>query len=133
MCTNLSIYFIHRGLILYDDKPITNGSFDILALTLKEQREVGLIAGDNPGWAPHPANLLALGTVGEEPLLKSRKVFCYAAPKLLYVQEYILKIIPLKIATYRVSPMTKVLENWLFCHFFNRLSQFSRFFLLNFR
>lgn len=75
------------------------------------------IAGNSPAWTAHPANLKR---IGDEVQLKPRKVFLYVSPKLVYVQEFMLKVIPFKLATYRVSPMTKVRRKELFFYFIKK-------------
>jgi len=96
---------IYKGTVSYGDVTISNGVFDVLCLDMSENKKMLSVAQNNPGWAPHKALLFALG---DEIQKKERKIFLYVSPKMFYVQEYYLHVIPLKIAVYRISPMTKV-------------------------
>lgn len=48
-----------------------------------------------------------LGMQGEK-FSKPKKVFCFISPKQLTIKEYLLRIIPKRLVTFRLCPSTKV-------------------------
>jgi hypothetical protein len=99
---------VFKGVVMYDENPIANGTFDILCLTRDENAEMLEIVNTNSGRTSHKASIIAVGDTLQS---KVRKAFIYVSPKLFYVQEYIFSVIPIRIAVYRISPMTKVIIN----------------------
>jgi hypothetical protein len=49
-----------------------------------------------------------LVSIGKEVQTKARKVYVSVSAKQLVVKEYFLKVLPLRVATFRLSPNTKV-------------------------
>lgn len=82
-----------------------NGRFSIVSITNAEETSLQYILANSPSWKYHKGKLLVLN---ESVVQKSREIYIYVSSKQLYVQEYFLKFIPVKVATFRVSSMTKV-------------------------
>ncbi|XP_045123430.1 apoptosis-resistant E3 ubiquitin protein ligase 1-like isoform X2 [Portunus trituberculatus] len=95
----------YRAHLTYRSTTLTNGTFDIIVLTAEDsqrvQRTVSRRAHDG-----HEARLLAYnGTL----LTKPKKVYCYVTPKQLIIKEFMLKLIPKRVCTFRLCPSTKFL------------------------
>ncbi|XP_033327204.1 apoptosis-resistant E3 ubiquitin protein ligase 1 isoform X3 [Megalopta genalis] len=81
-----------------------NGDFDIIALENDVARMVHTnVASKDPDIC-YAAKLL--GMQGER-FSKPRKVVCFISPKQLTIKEYLLKIIPKRLVTFRLCPSTK--------------------------
>ncbi|XP_061930085.1 apoptosis-resistant E3 ubiquitin protein ligase 1 isoform X1 [Apis cerana] len=87
-----------RGLQLH------NGDFDIIVLESDVARMVhNNVASKDPNIC-YAAKLL--GMQGEK-FSKPKKVVCFISPKQLTIKEYLLRIIPKRLVTFRLCPSTK--------------------------
>ncbi|XP_034174237.1 apoptosis-resistant E3 ubiquitin protein ligase 1 isoform X1 [Osmia lignaria lignaria] len=81
-----------------------NGDFDIIVLESDVARMVHHnVASKDPDIC-YAAKLL--GMQGEK-FSKPKKVFCFISPKQLTIKEYLLRIIPKRLVTFRLCPSTK--------------------------
>ncbi|XP_031829321.1 apoptosis-resistant E3 ubiquitin protein ligase 1 isoform X3 [Nomia melanderi] len=81
-----------------------NGDFDIIVLESDVARMVhSNVASKDPDIC-YAAKLL--GMQGER-FAKPKKVFCFISPKQLTIKEYLLRIIPKRLVTFRLCPSTK--------------------------
>lgn len=87
----------------FNDVVISKGEFNMISLSKSEalQMEKTLISRS----ATYEAKLLS---VNGEKWNKNKKVFCAVSPKQIALKEYILGIIPKRLATFRLCPATKV-------------------------
>ncbi|ODN05808.1 Apoptosis-resistant E3 ubiquitin protein ligase 1 [Orchesella cincta] len=92
------------GAITYDGTVIQNGTFDIIVLSPDEHSVLREILNNNPGTRYQEAKL---HSVGGEVQKKSRQVYVYISAKIIAVKEYYFGLIPSRVATYRVLPVTK--------------------------
>ncbi|XP_076173737.1 apoptosis-resistant E3 ubiquitin protein ligase 1 isoform X5 [Ptiloglossa arizonensis] len=84
---------------------LQNGDFDIIVLESDVARMVhSNVASKDPNIC-YRARLL--GMQGER-FSKPKKVFCFISPKQLTIKEYVLRIIPKRLVTFRLCPSTKV-------------------------
>ena len=97
-----------HGDVTYESKTILNGSFDIVAISNGERVILDKILANNPSWTYHQAKLLVLGNE----IRRGQKIYIYVSPKQLYIRDYLLKFIPMRVATFRVSSLTKV-NSWI--------------------
>jgi hypothetical protein len=86
-----------------DDSIINKGEFNMIALSRSEavQVEKALVTRT----ATYETKLL---TINGEKWNKNKKVFFSISPKQIALKEYILGIIPKRLATFRLCPATKV-------------------------
>ncbi|XP_045619348.1 apoptosis-resistant E3 ubiquitin protein ligase 1 isoform X1 [Procambarus clarkii] len=93
----------YRAHLTYCDTTLTNGNFDIIVLTsedaLRVQKTVMRRAHEG-----YEARLL---TQNGSLLSKPKKVYCYVTPKQLIIKEFLLRLIPKRVCTFRLCPSTK--------------------------
>lgn len=97
-----------RAVIHYKDQKLPNGDFDIIVLSSCDTTLVHKNIASRKHNICYEAKLM--GIFGQ-PRTKPRKVLCYVGPKQVTIKEMILKIIPKRIATFRLCPSTKVSIN----------------------
>ncbi|CAG7718986.1 unnamed protein product [Allacma fusca] len=97
---------VYHGKITYKEQGIHNGEFSIIVISTEEKINFQTILNSsNPNWQAFEGRLL----VHDQDLQKEmRKIFIYVCPSIIYVREYFLKIIPIKVANFRLSTMTKI-------------------------
>lgn len=94
-----------RARITYEMQPIPNANFDLIVLSSCDTTLVHKNIASRKHNIAYDAKLLS---VEGQSKIKSKKVICYVGPKQLTIKEMILKIIPKRIATFRLCPSTKV-------------------------
>lgn len=94
-----------RARISYEGQQIPNAYFDIIALSSCDTTLVHKNIASRKHNISYDAKLLSIAGM---PKSKPRKVICYIGPKQFTIKEMILKIIPKRIATFRLCPSTKV-------------------------
>ncbi|XP_021704031.1 apoptosis-resistant E3 ubiquitin protein ligase 1 isoform X1 [Aedes aegypti] len=94
-----------RAIISYETHPIPNGEFDIIVLSSSDTTLVHKNIASRKHNICYEAKLF--GVFGQQRWSKPRKVLCYVGPKQVTIKEMILKIIPKRIATFRLCPSTK--------------------------
>ncbi|XP_062549284.1 apoptosis-resistant E3 ubiquitin protein ligase 1 isoform X2 [Armigeres subalbatus] len=94
-----------RAIISYETLPIPNGEFDIIVLSSSDTTLVHKNIASRKHNICYEAKLF--GIFGQQRWSKPRKVLCYVGPKQVTIKEMILKIIPKRIATFRLCPSTK--------------------------
>jgi len=99
---------VYRGKLTYEKEPIGNGAFEILVLSPAEAAAVQKNVAVKSPKAFYEGKLLSLGTEVQN---KARKVYVTISAKQLVVKEYLLKFLPIRLATFRLSPNTKVRED----------------------
>lgn len=96
---------VFNGSLLYDGNPIQNGTFEIISLSSSEANAVQKsVVAKSPN-IYYEGKLLA---IGKEVQAKLRKIYVTVSTKQLVVKEYFLKLLPIRVATFRLSPNTKV-------------------------
>jgi len=96
---------VFHGALTYNNTPIQNGSFEIIALSSAEAAAVQKnVAVKSPN-AFYEGRLIS---IGKDVQNKARKVYVTVSAKQLVVKEYFLKLLPIRVATFRLSPNTKV-------------------------
>lgn len=93
-----------RVRILYEGQLIPNAYFDLIVLSSCDTTLVHKNIASRK-LAIYDAKLLS---ISGEAKSKPRKVLCYIGPKQFTIKEMILKIIPKRVATFRLCPSTKV-------------------------
>lgn len=86
-----------------EDTVINKGEFNMIALSRPEAIQVEKALGTRT--ATYETKLLS---INGEKWNKNKKVFCAISPKQIALKEYILGIIPKRLATFRLCPATKV-------------------------
>ncbi|UYV83370.1 hypothetical protein LAZ67_23000808 [Cordylochernes scorpioides] len=102
---NLPSAGCYRALVSHRGHSLKNGDFHIIVLTKEKSSLVKKNVAKKNHNIWYEARLLSLD--GER-LSKPKKVFCYISPKQLVVKEFIMKIFPKRITTFRLCPSTKV-------------------------
>lgn len=110
----LAVVFPKAGIyhvrVSYKGSVLKNGDFNVVCLTEGETEQVNKCTRNGPRSGYFNAKLLPSssgGYYGEHKHLKPKNVVVYISPKQLTIKEYILKIIPIRIATFRLLPSTK--------------------------
>jgi hypothetical protein len=96
---------VFRGMLTYDGKPVQNGKFEIVVLNSNEAASVQKNVAAKSTNAIYEGKLLA---IGGDVQTKVRKVYVSVTSKQLVVKEYFWKLLPMRLATFRLSPNTKV-------------------------
>ncbi|KAG5675377.1 hypothetical protein PVAND_005286 [Polypedilum vanderplanki] len=94
-----------RARITYEGQQIPNAHFDLIVLSSCDTTLVHKNIASRKHNISYDAKLLS---VAGQPKSKPRKVHCYIGPKQFTIKEMILKIIPKRIATFRVCPSTRI-------------------------
>ncbi|XP_050076858.1 apoptosis-resistant E3 ubiquitin protein ligase 1 isoform X4 [Anopheles maculipalpis] len=94
-----------RAIVSYEAHPIPNGDFDIIVLSSSDTTLVHKNIASRKHNICYEAKLFSI--YGQQRWTKPRKVLCYVGPKQVTIKEMILKIIPKRIATFRLCPSTK--------------------------
>ncbi|XP_310176.3 apoptosis-resistant E3 ubiquitin protein ligase 1 isoform X2 [Anopheles gambiae] len=94
-----------RAVVAYETQPIPNGDFDIIVLSSSDTTLVHKNIASRKHNICYEAKLFSI--YGQQRWTKPRKVLCYVGPKQVTIKEMILKIIPKRIATFRLCPSTK--------------------------
>ena len=94
---------LYRGSVTYRGNSISTGDFNVIVLNTNDATLVSKNAKKNHS-VSYEAKLLSLNN---ERFAKPKKVFVYVSPKQLTIKEYILKIIPKRLITFRLCPSTK--------------------------
>ncbi|XP_063585141.1 apoptosis-resistant E3 ubiquitin protein ligase 1-like isoform X2 [Penaeus indicus] len=93
----------YRAHLTYCNTTLTNGNFDIIVLTsddaLRVQKTVMRRVHEG-----YEARLL---TQNGSHLTKPKKVYCYVTPKQLIIKEFLFRLIPKRVCTFRLCPSTK--------------------------
>ncbi|RWS11873.1 apoptosis-resistant E3 ubiquitin protein ligase 1-like protein [Dinothrombium tinctorium] len=94
---------LYKGCVYYRGANIKNGDFYIVVLSTSQTNlvETNIKKSRNINFE------VKLLTFNNERIIKPKKVFLCVSPKLLSIKEYILKIIPKRVATFRLCPSTK--------------------------
>lgn len=82
-----------------------NGKFEIVVLNSNEAAAVQKNVVAKSSGAYYEGKLLA---VGSEVQTKTRKVYLSITSKQLTIKEYFLRVLPIRVATFRLTPNTKV-------------------------
>lgn len=101
---------IYHALVSYKGSMLKNGDFNIVCLSESETESVRKCTNSSSKSCYFSAKLLpsSSGYPTNSPVItKPKSVLCYISPKQLTIKEYILKIIPKRITTFRLSPSTK--------------------------
>lgn len=98
---------VFKGTLTYDNKPVHNGKFEIVVLNSNEASAVQKNVATKSSHNYYEGRLLA---IGNEVQNKVRKVYLSVTSKQLVVKEYFWKLLPMRLATFRLSPNTKVWE-----------------------
>lgn len=100
---------VYHALVSYKGSLLKNGDFNIVCLTEDEYSMVGKSVRSNN--CNFTARLLtdyhSNNIDNNKQPTKPRNVYCSISPKQLTIKEYYLKIIPKRIATFRLLPSTK--------------------------
>ena len=97
---------VFRSKIFYKGKLIHNGEFTVVVISRDEKTAFqNILHSGNPNWHAFEGRLLAQGPIVHKDI---RKIYIYVCPSILYVRDYFLKVIPVRIANFRLSTMTKV-------------------------
>lgn len=94
-----------RARISYEGQQIPNAFFELIVLSSCDTTLVHKNIASRKHNISYDAKVLS---VAGQPKSKPRKVLCYIGPKQVTLKEMILKIIPKRIATFRLCPSTKV-------------------------
>ncbi|RWS30289.1 apoptosis-resistant E3 ubiquitin protein ligase 1-like protein [Leptotrombidium deliense] len=94
---------VYKGCVYFRGTSINNGDFSVVVLNNSQTNivESNLKKSRNINFE------VKLISLNNERLSKPKKVFIYISPKQLTVKEYILKIIPKRVATFRLCPSTR--------------------------
>ncbi|XP_022116720.1 apoptosis-resistant E3 ubiquitin protein ligase 1 [Pieris rapae] len=92
---------VFKAAISYDGVLLHNGQFDCIVLTPSDAATVQRALSSKRATVSYEARLLSPG--------KQRRVLCCLSPKQLIIKDYILKIIPKRITSFRVCPSTKLI------------------------
>ncbi|KAI8484372.1 Apoptosis-resistant E3 ubiquitin protein ligase 1 [Branchiostoma belcheri] len=92
----------YKAVGTYKGSRLKNGEFNILVLSKTDSSTVQKNVAKKSLNVWYEAYLLLAGE-GK----KAKKVYCYISPKQLTVREFILRIIPRRLYTFRVCPSTK--------------------------
>lgn len=96
---------VFRGTLTYNDIPVQNGKFEIVVLNSHEAAAVQKNVVVKSTNVYYEGKLLAMGS---EIQTKTRKIYISITSKQLVVKEYFWKLLPIRLATFRLSPNTKV-------------------------
>lgn len=105
LLTRFSDPGVFHGTLSYEGKPVQNGKFDIIVLNTAEAAAVQKNVAAKSANAYYEAKLLSIGNDVQN---KVRKVYLSVTSKQLVIKEYFLKVLPIRVATFRLSPNTKV-------------------------
>jgi apoptosis-resistant E3 ubiquitin protein ligase 1 len=97
-----------RVRICYEGTLIPNANFDLVVLSSCDNTIVHKNIASRKHNICYDAKLLSVA--GQQQKSKPRKVLCIIGPKQFTIKEMILKIIPKRVATFRLCPSTKVSE-----------------------
>ncbi|XP_045494960.1 apoptosis-resistant E3 ubiquitin protein ligase 1 isoform X2 [Colias croceus] len=92
---------VFRAAIYYEGVLLHNGQFDCIVLTPSDAATVQRQLSSKRATVSYEAKLLSPG--------KQRRVLCCLSPKQLIIKDYVLKIIPKRITSFRVCPSTKLI------------------------
>ena len=95
---------LYSAIVSYRGSALKNGEFNIIVLNSIESALVQKHTSKKTQSSAFSARLLS---VNNDRLNKPKKVFVFVSPKQLTIKEYILKIIPKRIVTFRLCPSTK--------------------------
>ena len=110
---------IYHAIVSYKNFLLKNGDFNIVCLTISESETVQKCISTHNKSCCFGAKLLpsnysfsfggsSQSIISTSPSKnKPKNVFCYISPKQLTIKEFILKIIPMRITSFRLSPSTK--------------------------
>ncbi|KAH9406533.1 Apoptosis-resistant E3 ubiquitin protein ligase 1 [Tyrophagus putrescentiae] len=103
---------IYHALVSYKGSLLKNGEFSIVCLTALETEAVRKCTISTSKSCNFSAKLLPstgypYSGTSSPSLTKSKNVICYISPKQLTIKEFILRIIPKRITSFRLSPSTK--------------------------
>lgn len=106
-----------RARISYEEQLIPNAQFDIIVLSSSDTTLVHKNIASRKHNICYDAKLLS---IAGQPKSKPRRVLCCIGPKQFTIKEMILKIIPKRVATFRLCPSTKVFMQFqMQCNFLN--------------
>ncbi|CAG9797240.1 unnamed protein product [Chironomus riparius] len=94
-----------RARISYEGQQIPNAYFDMVVLSSCDTTLVHKNIASRKHNISYDAKIMSVAGL---PKSKPRKVICYIGPKQFTIKEMILKIIPKRIATFRLCPSTKI-------------------------
>ncbi|XP_014682029.1 PREDICTED: apoptosis-resistant E3 ubiquitin protein ligase 1-like [Priapulus caudatus] len=95
---------IFQALVTYKGAKLKHSEFNIIVLNANE----AAVVKKNVDTRSHDCYYEAkMTTVGYERFTKSKKVYIYISPKQVTVKEFILRIIPMRLYTFRLCPSTK--------------------------
>ncbi|CAG7785471.1 unnamed protein product [Allacma fusca] len=96
---------VYKGALTYDNKPVQHGRFEILTLNSTETAAVQKNVASKSPHTFYEGKLLA---IGNEIQTKPKRVYVSVSAKQLVVKEYFFKLLPIRVATFRLSPNTKL-------------------------
>jgi hypothetical protein len=95
---------VYRATVSYRGSLLKNGDFNIIVLNNNDSALVQKHTHKKNHNSTFSAKLLS---ANNDRFNKPKKVFCFISPKQLTIKEYILKIIPKRLVTFRLCPSTK--------------------------
>lgn len=90
--------------VSYHGTNLSNGDFHVIVLSKSDMALVQKNVAKKSHNIWYEAKLIAFNS---EKLLKPKTVFVYISPKQLTIKEYVLRIIPKRLVTFRLCPSTK--------------------------
>lgn len=90
--------------VSYRGTSLSNGDFHVIVLSKSDAALVRKNVAKKSHNIWYEAKLIAMNC---EKLTKPKKVFVYISPKQLTIKEYVLRIIPKRLITFRLCPSTK--------------------------
>lgn len=103
---------IYHALVSYKGSVLKNGEFNIVCLTALETEAVRKCTSSGSKSCCFSAKMLPstgypYSSTSSPSITKPKSVQCFISPKQLTIKEYILRIIPKRITSFRLSPSTK--------------------------
>ena len=95
---------VYDARLKFNDVVINKGEFNMIVLSKNDTYQVEKGLGTRT--ATYETRMLS---INGEKWTKDKKVFCTLSPKQIALKEYILGIIPRRLATFRLCPATKVI------------------------
>ncbi|VVD03316.1 unnamed protein product [Leptidea sinapis] len=103
---------VYRAAIYYNGEILHNGHFDCIVLTPSDAATVQRQLSSKRTSITYEARLIAASRTRQAndapATTKQRRVLCCLSPKQLVIKDYLFKIIPKRISSFRVCPSTKL-------------------------
>lgn len=94
----------YEASVSYRGTVLSNGAFHVIVLNRSDAALVQKNVAKKSHYTWYEAKLIAWNC---EKVHKPKRVFVYISPKQLTIKEYMLKIIPVRLVTFRLCPSTK--------------------------